>query len=150
MVRAPGNMFAWAVEKRMKTSLWFGRKTVNKQFLIQHNICDTVFSGILKHHCYIDPCPCPCLRWGAGDTFAREPGRGSGGGDEWRKLHLSPRFRWRIPQPHCDPGPTRPRQQDCHTGRKIPWKGWDKTDGESEEGREQRRHTLREKTNRER
>lgn len=82
-----------------------------------------ILLDVLKHwhRCYINSYP--CLRRGCWASSAGEPGQCSGGGDGWRKLHLSPRPRRRIPQPHRDPNPTRPRQQDCHTGRKIPC-GW--------------------------
>lgn len=66
---------------------------------------------------------CFSLRCG-GSSSAGESGEGPGGGDEWGKLHLSPRPRRRIPQPHCDHDPG--GEQDCHTERKIPSGRYDK------------------------
>lgn len=74
-------------------------------------------------------------RHGAHATSAGEPGRGPGGGNGRRKLHVSPQSKRRIPQPHPDPDPTRARQQDCHPGENIPQRQVMKDDG----GREQRR-----------
>lgn len=66
------------------------------------------------------PHHCTSPRLGAQPSSSGEPGQGPGDGDGWRKLHVPPPLKWRVPQPHPDPDPTGARQQECHPGEEIP------------------------------